>query len=251
MKKGIVFDIKEFAVHDGPGIRTTVFLKGCPLRCSWCHNPEGISPKPQILHTPIGTRLAGEEYTPRGLADLLNQQATFLTENEGGVTFSGGEPLFQADFLIETIALLDEIHLLLDTSGYAPTQDFARLAARVDLIYLDMKSLDAQVFRQYCGGDLAVILANLEQLKTMSTPVVIRAPLIPGVTDSIQNMTAIARAAASLPTLQRVDLLAYQVLAAAKYPLAGLSYNPGFDEKRSPQIHGETFDKAGIPWRVV
>ncbi len=251
MKKGLIFDIKEFAVHDGPGIRTTVFLKGCPLRCAWCHNPEGLSPHPQELLTPLGSRLAGSEYTPKELADLLNHQSSFLAENEGGVTFSGGEPLLQADFLLETINLLDDIHILVDTAGYADTGDFARLAEHVDLIYFDIKTLDNEVFHQYCGGDLEVVQANIAQMTESSVPVVIRVPLIPNVTDSKENMLAIAQIAVELPSLQRVDLLPYQTLAGAKYPSVGMAYSPGFDETRSPNVCGDVFDESGIPWKVL
>src|SRR5512144_760741 len=103
MTSGIVFDIREFTLHDGPGIRTTVFLKGCPLTCMWCHNPEGQSMQPQIIRSPAGERMAGQEFTSVQLAALLNQQADILNANEGGVTFSGGEPLFQAEFVAEVI----------------------------------------------------------------------------------------------------------------------------------------------------
>ena len=122
---GVVFDIRELTVHDGPGLRTTVFLKGCPLRCAWCHNPEGLSPNPQILRSAAGERVAGRNYTSVELATILNRQAPLLREN-GGVTFSGGEPLMQAAFVADTIDRLEELHVTLDTSGYAPEQDFRR-----------------------------------------------------------------------------------------------------------------------------
>ena len=124
MLSGIVFDIKEFTVHDGPGIRTTVFMKGCPLSCTWCHNPEGQSSVPQVLKSPIGDRLAGNGFTSQELAALLNRQAFVLQANEGGVTFSGGEPLRQADFLGEVIDQLKGLHILLDTSGYGEESKF-------------------------------------------------------------------------------------------------------------------------------
>ena len=104
MTTGIVFDIKEFAVHDGAGLRTTVFMKGCPLTCSWCHNPESQWGQPQLMRSASGTRLAGTLYTPEQLAELLNKQAVLLRANEGGVTFSGGEPLMQPQFLAAYIA---------------------------------------------------------------------------------------------------------------------------------------------------
>ena len=251
MSTGIVFDIKEFAVHDGPGIRTTVFLKGCALRCSWCHNPEGLSSEPQILRSPAGERLVGTRYTSSELAELLNRQANLFSENGGGVTFSGGEPLFQSDFVIETIAQLDGLHILLDTSGYGSAPNFMRLAKRVDMVYFDIKSLDAGIFKEYCGGDVEIVLQNLKQLRSLDVQVVIRVPLIPGVTDTLQNMTAIAQVIHEIPGLLRVDLLPYHNLAGAKYPLLGLEYQPDFDENLTPQIFGAPFDARDIPWRVL
>jgi pyruvate formate lyase activating enzyme len=110
----MVFDIKEFAVHDGPGIRTTVFLKGCPLRCRWCHNPEGQSPLPEIMLSPMGKRRIGKEYTSAELAEILNRQADILRSAEGGVTFSGGEPLMQSEFVLEVISRIERLHVILD-----------------------------------------------------------------------------------------------------------------------------------------
>lgn len=251
MKQGVVFNIKEFAVHDGPGIRTTVFLKGCPLRCSWCHNPEGISPQPQILHSPAGERLVGKTYTSGALAGFLNRQAAILTDNEGGVTFSGGEPLSQAEFVAETIDQLDNLHVLLDTSGYGSPDAFELLARRANLIYFDLKSSQPAIFKSYCGGNLDVVLANLDRLHEIPTPVVIRIPLIPGVTDTPDNLTGIARRVANLPGLLRVDLLPFNHLAGAKYPQVGRDYSPGFDETVAPHVSGASFEALGIPWRVV
>src|SRR5512136_2664887 len=107
---GVVFDIRELTVHDGPGLRTTVFMKGCPLRCAWCHNPEGLSPAPQVMRSATGERLAGRSHTSAELASLLNRQAPLLRDN-GGVTFSGGEPLMQAAFVADTIARLEDLHV--------------------------------------------------------------------------------------------------------------------------------------------
>ena len=124
MTSGVVFDIKEFTIHDGPGIRTTVFMKGCPLSCTWCHNPEGQSRQPQVIRSLAGERLAGQRYEASELAALLNEQAEILRANEGGITFSGGEPLLQADFVAEVIDLLKGVHILLDSCGYGNQRDF-------------------------------------------------------------------------------------------------------------------------------
>src|SRR5512142_3396878 len=139
MTTGIVFDIKEFTIHDGPGIRTTVFMKGCPLACTWCHNPEGQSMKPQLIRGLAGDRMAGQRYTAVELAALLNQQVEILRTSEGGITFSGGEPLLQAEFVCEVIDLLDHVHILLDTSGHGDSQDFRHLVDRSDMVYFDLK----------------------------------------------------------------------------------------------------------------
>ncbi len=157
MQTGIIFDIKEFAVHDGPGIRTTVFLKGCPLKCMWCHNPEGMSPDPQMMHSPTGNRLAGKRYTSTELAELLNRQAPLLKANEGGVTFSGGEPLMQTNFLVEVIDQLDDLHILLDTAGHGDSQQFRRLLERAALVYFDLKLMDCQKQEHYTGVDNRLI----------------------------------------------------------------------------------------------
>ena len=163
MTAGVVFDIREFTVHDGPGIRTTVFLKGCPLRCSWCHNPEGLRSEPQTLCGPTGERVVGETFTAEALAARLNRLAPVL--DGGGVTFSGGEPLLQAAFVAEVIERLAGLHVLLDTSGYAAEADFRLVAAKCQLVYFDLKLIDAEMHRRYTGVDNAGILQNLQVLK--------------------------------------------------------------------------------------
>ena len=155
MQTGIVFDIREFSIHDGPGLRTSVFLKGCPLRCAWCHNPEGLSPEPQLLATVGGTRTCGRSYTSAELAELLNRQAELLRAGEGGVTFSGGEPLLQAPFVAEVLDRLEPLHAVLDTSGFGDAEAFGMLAARVDLVYFDLKLVDPALHRRYTGCDNA------------------------------------------------------------------------------------------------
>ncbi len=206
METGLIFDIKEFSVHDGPGIRTTVFLKGCPLACQWCHNPEGQSAEPQWMRSPTGSRLAGEEYTAGSLASLLNRQGPILRANEGGVTFSGGEPLLQAGFVAEVIALLDGLHVVLDTSGYGREEDLRRLLPLVNLVYYDVKLVDPAAHLRYTGRSNERILSNLQVLAASGVPFVIRVPLVPGVTDSDGNLAAIAALASLLRGPSSVDL---------------------------------------------
>lgn len=251
MTSGTVFDIKEFAIHDGPGIRTTVFLKGCPLSCMWCHNPEGQSKLPQIMRSPSGERLAGKEYTARELADLLNLQADILRLNEGGITFSGGEPLLQAEFVTEVMELLKDTHILLDTSGYGRELDFRSLVDRSDLVYFDLKLIDRAAHRHYTGCDNTPILNNLAILNELGKPFVIRVPLVPGVTDTDQNLSAIASWVAGLPHLQRVELLPYNMAAGAKYEAMGKAFKPEYDESQALNFNTAIFERAGVQVAVV
>ncbi len=251
MTTGIVFDIKEFTVHDGPGLRTTVFLKGCPLACQWCHNPEGQSSQPQMMRSPAGAWLAGRSYTAVELATLLNKQVPLLTANEGGLTFSGGEPLLQADFVMDVIDRLDDTHVLLDTSGYGAEDDFQRLVARVDLVYFDLKLIDRDRHRHYTGCDNDRILHNLQIMSGSGKPYVIRVPLVPGVTDTDDNLAAIAHTLGGLPGLQTVDLLPYNKVAGAKYRAAGMDFKPDYDETREVNVNTRPFDRAGIKVQVL
>ncbi len=250
MSTGLVFDIKEFTIHDGPGIRTTVFMKGCPLSCMWCHNPEGQSMQPQIIRGLAGDRLAGKSYAAPDLAGLLNRQAAILRANEGGVTFSGGEPLLQADFLIDVIDLLQGLHTLLDTSGFGSQRDFARLVDHCDMVFFDLKLIDRDLHRHYTGCDNKPILQNLRLLSASGKPFVVRVPLVPGVTDTAENLTAIARLVKGLPGLMRVELLPYNRAAGSKYEYAGMRFTPEYDETRSPNVNTAAFDHAGIEARV-
>jgi pyruvate formate lyase activating enzyme len=226
---GVVFDIREMTVHDGPGLRTTVFLKGCPLRCAWCHNPEGLSPSPQILRSATGERVAGRTYTSVELATILNRQAPLLREN-GGVTFSGGEPLMQAAFVADTIGRLEDLHVTLDTSGHASEEDFRLVVRECDLVLFDLKLMDGEAHHRWTGVDNEFILRNLEVLSRLGRPFVIRVPLVPGVTDTDENLRAIAAHVSTLPGRPCVELLPYNRAAGGKYAACGLEWHPGYDE---------------------
>ena len=252
MPTGIIFDVKEFAVHDGPGVRTTVFFKGCPLRCIWCHNPEGLSPRPEVMvkssqcrhcgrcrvpcaHEacrPFGRCLyacpdallsvCGREYTADELTARLVRGAALLRESGGGVTFSGGEPLCQAPFLLEMLDRMAAAGLAaaVEPSGYATMAVFAAVASRASRIYMDLKLADPEKHRFYTGVENSLILANAEYLRSCGTPHVFRTPLIPGITDTGENLAAIARFVGDSPW----EKLPYNALAGAKYPMLEKEY---------------------------
>jgi pyruvate formate lyase activating enzyme len=251
VSSGIVFEVREFTVHDGPGIRTTVFMKGCPLACTWCHNPEGIRSAPQVIRSPLGERTVGRRYEAAELAAILLGQADVLAMNGGGVTFSGGEPLMQARFVAEVIDLLAGMHVVLDTSGYADADAFRDVARRSDLLYFDIKLIDPELHRRWTGRDNGPILRNLGLLAEVGRPFVARVPLVPGVTDTRENLTAIATTLTSMPTLTRVELLPYNRAAGGKYAACGLVFEPGFDEDRTPNADTEPFLREGIEVRVA
>lgn len=251
MSNGIVFDIKEFAIHDGPGIRTTVFLKGCPLRCLWCHNPEGISPAPELMRSASGTRTVGEVFSADSLAERINRQADILRNGEGGVTFSGGEPLFQADFLCDVIDRLDALHVLLDTSGYAESRTFVRVAERCNMVYFDVKLIDQEAHRHFTGVDNTQILENLDLLAELRVPYVVRVPLIPTVTDTAANLTGLAERLAALPQRPEVQLLPYNRAAGGKYRACGQVFDHAFDREENRPVDLDIFSSRGIPARCM
>lgn len=236
VKTGIIFDIKEMAIHDGPGLRTTVFMKGCPLRCQWCHNPEGLDAAPQQANSNGDTRTVGREYTSAELAELLNSQADIFRTTGGGFTFSGGEPLKQAPFLAEVIDQLHKTHLLLDTSGYASAEDFALLLPKVDHVYYDLKLLNDEEHRRWTGVSNQPILDNLYTMDRQGTPYTIRFPLIPQITDTESNLKNLLNTIEPLQNLSELHILPYNALAGGKYETYGMRYTLGNEPCSSESI---------------
>lgn len=226
MKTGRVFEIREFTLHDGPGVRTTVFFKGCPLRCAWCHNPEGQSFEIETMrsNTSVGSvrradRLVGQDWTAAALAEELLKNADLMSQSGGGVTFSGGEPLAQAAFLLELIPLLREkgVHLALETSGCVSCETYRKVVSQLDFVYQDVKLLDADSFRRWTGGELDVVLENVSWLRRSGIPFVFRVPCIPGVNDDAASRAAFDAFADGA----KIEYLPYNAAAGAKYPMLG------------------------------
>ncbi|HNX35282.1 MAG TPA: glycyl-radical enzyme activating protein [Kiritimatiellia bacterium] len=280
--EGTIFEVREFCLHDGPGIRTNVFFKGCPLHCAWCHNPEGIDPAPQLLVNaancthcgacraacahprhcvacgacvtvcPQGCRrLCGRRVSADTLAAELRKNEAFFLRYQGGITFSGGEPLMQTDFLVELAARLRSIHLTLETSGYASLTNYQRAVQSVDLVFQDLKHSDAAQHKRYTGVDSAPILDNLAWLKASGRPFIARIPLIPGVNDAPETLRRFAEMLEGDSGLIEVELLPYHLTAGAKYALLGLQYAPPFDPSRPMKPDLTAFEACGVPCRVM
>jgi len=218
--KAYIFNVQRFSIHDGPGIRTTVFLKGCPLRCWWCHNPEGLGFEPEVN----GKQGVGKYYTTDELFNEINKDSVFYEESAGGVTFSGGEPLSQIKFLSE---ILDKcknagIHTAVDTSGYTKKTLLKKIKDKTDLFLYDLKLMDPLQHLKYTDVSNAEILENLDYLLTNNAVVVIRIPLIPGITATIENIKAIMDFLNRYVNKPVIHLLPYHKIAEGKYAKFGL-----------------------------
>jgi pyruvate formate lyase activating enzyme len=279
--KGIIFNIEEFAVHDGPGIRKLVFFKGCPLKCSWCHNPEGISFKKELMVSetscihcerckevcthdtcvvcgtcvdvcPLRLRkIVGEEYEAQELAVKLLKGKEVLMNSGGGITISGGEPLAQPDFLFDLISHLKPVHVAIETSGYAKSKIFNRMVSEIDLVLMDIKHTDPEVHKRFTGVDNAQILENLKYLCRSDTPFYIRIPLIPGVNDTLSNMEQTAFLLKDARNLMGVELLPYHQTAPAKYAMLKKQFTPGFDTAEKVNSWLEPFKNYNLKISVL
>lgn len=237
----LLFDIQRSSFVDGPGIRTTVFFKGCNLHCKWCHNPESQSASPQILFyrekcTGCGRcrgltisnteflclndakEICGKEYTADEVLKQLTKDKTYFENSGGGVTFSGGECMLQIEFLCEILKKCKEngIHTAVDTAGNVPWGSFECILPDTDLFLYDIKLMDSDKHKKYTGVPNQTILANLEKLFHAGAKVYIRIPLIGGVNDSVEEMQAIKRFLSPYRPV-KIELLPYHVLGMHKY----------------------------------
>lgn len=253
---GLVFNIMRFSLADGPGIRTTVFLKGCPLRCTWCHNPEGQASHPSLmlfeercrhcgdceLVCPHGLtacetcgrcveacvaearKLAGRAMSVAEVLAEIERDVVFFDGSGGGVTISGGEPLAQPQFAEALLAACRarRIHTALDTCGAAPADLLLRVSAHADLVLFDVKLTDSKLHAAHTGAPNEAILDNLRALAAAGRPIVVRYPLIPGLNDGEPALFELAALLRALG-LRRLDLLPYHRMGADKYRRLGLA----------------------------
>ncbi len=278
MIKGIVFDIKKFSIHDGPGIRTTVFFKGCPLNCWWCHNPESqavglemmfqakrcircgaceavctqgaISQNGNLVFTDEekctlcgvcvescyaeARETVGQEMTVAQVMAEIERDVIFYDESGGGVTFSGGEPLLQPDFLLALLQACKEreIHTALDTCGFASWETLDRVRGLVDLFLYDLKLMDGTKHQEFTGVPNDPILKNLQMLSTRGQNVILRLPIIPGLNDDEENIRQTGEFATTSLGLDRIDILSYHHTAVDKYNRLKRDY--GLSQIRPP-----------------
>ncbi|MDR1506658.1 MAG: radical SAM protein [Treponema sp.] len=239
---GLIFNVQKFSIHDGPGIRTTVFFQGCPLRCKWCSNPESQEKygKTAVLE---GIQPA-KAYSVDEIMAICLEDGPFYAESGGGVTLSGGEVLFQGEFAADLLARLGEkhIHRALETSGCADPALFKRLAALAELVLFDVKHHNRELHIKGTGVDTTVILENLRSLAALSAPagpaVLPRIPVIPGYNDGPADAAAFAGLLASLG-LKTVQLLPFHQFGRKKYDALGRVY----EYSGSPILHPEDLEQ--------
>lgn len=266
---GVIFNIQKYSIHDGPGIRTTVFLKGCPLSCSWCHNPESQSFEKELLFfsnrcincgeclkvcnnmrkaelcTMCGScasvcctnaiELAGKEISVEALIKELEKDVIFYDSSKGGVTISGGEPLGQSEFTLELLLECKkrDINTAVDTSGYGNTDALEKIAGFADLFLYDIKLMDNEKHIQYTGVSNNLILHNLKMLSESGKKIWIRIPVIPGINDNAANIEATSKLIKSTVGIQQVNLLPYHNTAMDKYRRLNKKYD--LQDVKQPQ----------------
>ena len=255
MNKAIIFDIQRNSFVDGPGIRTTVFFKGCNLKCAWCHNPESQSAKPQMmfykdkctgcgkcksvcpyhleqcelcgkcpLYCPVDARkVCGKEHTVDEVLKEVLKDKAFYDNSGGGVTFSGGECMLQIDFLAEILRKCKEngIHTAVDTAGHILFENFEKILPYTNLFLYDIKIFDSQKHKQYVGVSNELILENLKKLFERKAKLWIRIPMIPDVNDSIEEIQKIKDFLKTIGTAEKIELLPYHAMGENKYRAIG------------------------------
>ncbi len=296
----LVFDIKRYAINDGPGIRVTVFLKGCPLSCEWCHNPEGMSKKQEKLYTSskcIGceqcveaceqnacmltaegivtdkeicilcgkcaevcptkaTEISGEAKSVEELMKVIRRETLIMDQSEGGVTFSGGEPLMHHRFLLELLEACgrEGIHRCVDTTGFANSEVLMKVAKETDHFLYDLKMMDSEKHKKYTGVYNEKILENLKLLSANGASYDIRIPLIGGVNDDEENIRQTAAFIAELNTKPKhIQILPYHNIASRKYEKLGAVYDPGSMSEPAKETQEKVlsiFDHYGIPAEI-
>ncbi len=288
MTKGLIFNIQRYSLHDGPGIRTTIFLKGCPLNCWWCQNPESVSPDPDIMRQqdrclgcgscmeicPEGAVRVGEtgpvidrslcnhclkcalacpaealeavgkEYTAEELVKEALKDRVIFDNSGGGVTFSGGEPLMQPDFLEEALKSLkrEAVHTAIDTSGCTPWPVLEQIAAYTDLFLYDLKLINDLESRKYTGISSRLAIDNLKRLVEDGARIRVRIPVIPAFTDHNSNLDAVAESLIECG-LDELELIPYHNYGTAKYARLDLEYRPGAIEIPTSEILGRIKDR--------
>lgn len=268
--KGIIFDIKKYSIHDGPGVRVAVHMKGCPLSCWWCHNPESQSMMPMVLVRPekcigCGTcirecpqkaismtgggievdrskcvtcgrctevcpaavyEMCGKYMTVEELMTAISKDEIFFRDSGGGITFTGGEPFMQPEFLLAALCACEELgfHRAVDTCGFVRSDILLEAAKHTNLFLYDVKHMDPQEHKKYTGADNVIILENLVKLSEAGAKINVRFPYMPGLNSSDENVSALGEFVSKLKGITAVNILPYHAVARGKHERWHMEY---------------------------
>lgn len=263
--KGLIFSVKRYSIHDGPGIRVTFFMKGCPLSCIWCHNPEGISPFPDTITQKdrvgdkefIRKKDVGKFYTVDDIINILEKDKVFINQSKGGVTFSGGEPMMQIEFLRETLKACKAIgyHTAVDTSGYSSAENFKSIIPFTDLFLFDLKHFDDVSHIEFTGVSNILILENYRLLINSGKEIMLRIPIIPGMNDDNAHLIKLKKFLQTTGTdpLKKINLLPYHKTGSSKYKKFNIPYKMGGIKppslKEMQQIK-DLFSETGVKIKI-
>lgn len=219
--EGLIYDIQRYSLHDGPGIRTIVFFKGCPLHCPWCANPESQSPKVEMM----GEHSVGEMLTVEEVSKIVLRDKFFYNRSGGGMTLSGGEPLMQPNFAAALVleAKKNNIHVAIETTGFQEWHLLWNVIKNVDLILFDIKMMDSQQHKKIIGVSNEIILENVQKIKAMNKEVIIRVPIIPEYNDNLDNLVDTAIFSKKIG-IEKIHFLPYHRLGEYKYKKLGREY---------------------------
>ena len=263
--KGLIFSVKRYSIHDGPGIRVTFFMKGCPMNCLWCHNPEGISPYPEIViqTNRVGDREfsnneeVGKYYTAENILEILDKEKVFINQSRGGVTFSGGEPMLQFEFLLEALksCKANGYHTAVDTSGYSSTENYKSIIPFTDLFLFDIKHLDEERHFEFTGVSNTGILDNYKLLLESGKDIMVRIPFVPGFNDDHDHLERLRQFLSTTKTssLKKINLLPFHKIGSSKYKRFNIPYRMGSVEppaKEKMQEVKEFFLETGVKVKI-
>ncbi len=224
--KGRIFNIQRFSIHDGDGIRTIVFLKGCFLRCKWCCNPESQSKEVETLIEKGKPKIVGRDVTVDEIMPEILSDLPYYRRSGGGVTLSGGEMLFQPEFALDLLQACkaNGLNTAVESTAFAPFETIKRLLPYIDTFLMDIKHVDGEKHKRFTGVDNALILENARKIAESGTHLIIRTPVIPGFNDTPEEIRAISKFAATLPDVKEHHLLPYHRLGQDKYAGLGRNY---------------------------
>lgn len=224
--QGRIFNIQRYSIHDGPGIRSIVFFKGCPLRCRWCCNPESQSREIQTMYEKDKKDIVGRDVSVREILDEVRLDMPYYRRSGGGVTLSGGEAFFQPDFAKAVLEGCKDngINTAVETTGFVPFENIEKSLPYLDYVLMDIKHMNSEKHRLFTGGGNEQILKNADKIANMHINLTIRVPVIPTFNDTEEEISAIAEFASSLPGVSKLHLLPYHRLGEDKYKRLSREY---------------------------